>query len=266
MPFTDDALQLLRFAMIRSVRRPARFIEIARWTQSLRGLPRDSTEELDIVVRVLRDARACDVLIPILRDMIAHGDERPGTLMWLADALTETGNWPAAKSLLIGRIGDRPGPELVSLLQELVTLGRVTGDPEYEGWLETLRSLDADRAQYGQAPPTMVNEAIEEPQLFAIYEEGKLTLDSRALGLGERGMGAHIRAATVLGLGPEKGMEFLATFASRSLIVTKKSSGCYRHTPVHCRPAERSTSPRGGALRPAQVPRCDRAVSGGDQA
>jgi len=215
MPFTDDDLDLLRFALIRSVRRPAHLVQIAGWIQSLRGLPGDSTEELDIVARVLHDARSHDELVPILREMVARGDERSGTLMWLAQALAETGHWSEAKSLLVTRVGDRPGPEVVDLLHQLVMLCAATRDPEHEHWLETLRSVDAERARYGQAPPTMVEEAIEEPQLFARYEEGTLTIDPRAAQLGEQGMAAHIRAAIVLGLGPEKGVELLGDIQLR---------------------------------------------------
>lgn len=217
---TDDEVNTLRSAMVTAIRQPERIAPIARWIQAQRGLPAGSTEELDAMAAMLGDVRSWEPRIRLLRDMIAHGDRRSETLIQLADSLVETGNWSEARALVTARIGDRPGPQHLELVQFLVMCSMRASDPDAAAWAATLRALGGELPESAMPPPSQLRETAQEapapsPRLSAHYEDGTLTIDPGGAGPGPAGLDAHLRAAMVTGLGPEKGAEFLADIAAK---------------------------------------------------
>lgn len=213
-PITEDDLNMLRVAMMRVLGQPGRAAAIARWIQSLRGLPGDQSGELDALVRVLGRVREWDALVDILRDMIAHGDERPTTHMELARALSETGRWREAKILLTSRVATSPENERTELLKRLIMLGALAGDPDTGRWKAELHA-PGDEWIAQAVPPTMTAEALAEPELLARIEDGKLTIDPRLGTRGEAAIRAHIFAAMVLTGSPDQRAEALKDIAER---------------------------------------------------
>lgn len=214
-PVTEDDLHLVRSAKVDSLDQPERAVAIARWIQSLRGLREDETEELDILVLLLERVRKWDALVFVLRDMIAHGEQRFAMVTALARALVETGQWSEAKALLTTRVDGSTGPERVKLLQQLVILGTLAGDPDSGRWMAELRAMGGELPEGALPPPTMVAEAAEIPELLARFDNGTLTIDPRIASKGQDAVTAHIRAAIVLGAGPEKGRELLDDIAAK---------------------------------------------------
>ncbi|MEV6951147.1 tetratricopeptide repeat protein [Streptomyces sp. NPDC051183] len=205
---TGDELNTLRTAMVSARHTPERIAPIARWIQALRGLPADSTEELDGMAEMLGEFHRWEPRIRLLRDMIAHGDRRPETLTRLALSLLEAGNWSEAKALLTARIGDRPGPQHLELVKFLVMCCVRTSDPDAAAWATTLKVLGGELPASAMPPPSQVRELAARaagPRLLARYENGSLTIDPSLAGLGPEAMAAHMRAAMIIGLGPVEG-------------------------------------------------------------
>lgn len=232
---TGDDISMLRAAMVGALKQPERVAPIARWIQSLRGLPADSTVELENMAVLLGDAHDWEPLVVLLRDMIAHGDRRPETLMRLAQSLLDTGRRDEAKVLLTAGVGDRSGPERLQLVQYLVMFCMATEDPDAADWAATLHSLGGELPASAMPAPSQLAELAEAatPRLLARYENGNLTVDPRLLELGRPELDAHMRAAVVLGLGSTEGAKF------RDDIVVKEPA-LYRRVvellPQHARP------------------------------
>lgn len=234
LPLSKDDLMVLRFAEVKTSHNPDRVLRAARWIQSARGLSSKSTEELDTIVRLLSKVREWDACIHVLRDLMDHGDQRPETLIELANSLYQTGKWSEGKSLLIAFIDDKPGPKNIPILQEIVRLSWLARDADLESWLIILRSLGADLppimkkagfsiSEEAGKPPRVVmrtarakprgkpnSERIDEaPTLLASFRDGKLTIDPSAVKLGQHDLEVHIATAVILGNTPDKGSEFL---------------------------------------------------------
>ncbi|MEV5875048.1 tetratricopeptide repeat protein [Streptomyces sp. NPDC052101] len=209
---TEDDLHTLRSAMVAALDRPDRVAAIARWIQSLRGLPADSTGELDAMVAMLGEVHAPEPRIHLLCDLIAHGDRRPGTTLQLAKSLSDVGRWSEAKEALVARVGDRPGPEHLELVQFLAMLCITRGDPDGPAWVRRLRALGGDLPESAMPPPSQVAER-RTPEPRAVYDRGSLTIDPGLAAQGQDAIAAHMRAAIVRGLPREQGAEFLADIA-----------------------------------------------------
>jgi tetratricopeptide (TPR) repeat protein len=212
-PVTEDEVDLLRMTMVAALTRPERAVDIARWTQSARGLPADSTAEFDVMVELLSSVHDWEPRLVLLRDMIDHGDRRDETVIHLARTLIELGRSNEAKAALEARIGARPGPEHIELLRFLVMLGQTERDPDTPRWTDALLAAGGDLES--MMPP--LTQAAEtdggaRQQLMAHFDpvEGRLTLDPR-IPPGE--IAAHMNAALILGQGPEEGAEILRTLA-----------------------------------------------------
>lgn len=211
---TGDDLHTLRSAMVAALDRPERVALLARWIQSLRGLPADSTEELDSMVHLLGEVHEPEPRIHLLRDLIAHGDRRPGTTSRLAKSLTDVGRWGEAKAVLVARVGDRPGPEHLELVQLLAMLCITTQDPDASAWAAELRALGGDLPESAMPPPSQIaGSAGPVPQVR--FEDGTLTIDPSLAGQGQNAIAAQLRAAMVRGLPREEGARLLADIARK---------------------------------------------------
>ncbi|GAB2518933.1 tetratricopeptide repeat protein [Nocardia heshunensis] len=218
IPFTvtDDELHILRRTMIGALHEPTRLTAVVWWIQELRRLPPDSTEEPDTLINMLWGVREWEACVHLLRDLLAHGDNRPDTTLHLAKALHELGRWSEAKSILLDHIGPQPGPASVEPLQLLIMMGAMAQDPDCAQWWATLRSLNAEMPLSAMPPPTMLPPSGPPPQLLARFANGTLTVDRRAMETldGEQ-IQVHVMAAIAIGLGPGKAVEFLEDIAAK---------------------------------------------------
>lgn len=217
---TQDELEMLRFAMVAVMRQPERIVPVARWIQSVRGLPADSWQEMDNLAAMLGDVCDWEPRICLLQEMVAQGDRRPDSLASLAGTLVEVGRAAEAKVLLTERVGERPGPEHIELLQYLVMFGVTTSDPDTGAWAATLNALGGELPELPAGmmpPPSQLREPVEQsvPRLLAHFEGGTLTVDPRLAEQGMEKIEAHTLAAIIVGLGPEEGARYRDDVAAK---------------------------------------------------
>jgi tetratricopeptide (TPR) repeat protein len=204
---TSDEVTMAWLAVVGALDQPTRAMEIARWIRSLPGRPARATTHFDSVIAILEDAGDWNTSIPVLKELMAGGDKRIRTLVLLAKCYFHASRPQEAKALLRANFDSKTIEEQRELLEEYVIFGTYFGDPDTAVWEAELRRLGGTLSDRMGAPPSMLEEQVYGPELLARYDNGKLTIDPRLATLGPDEMKAHILAATIVGLGRDKGTE-----------------------------------------------------------
>ncbi|MEU5870760.1 tetratricopeptide repeat protein [Glycomyces sp. NPDC047369] len=205
---------LLQLAMVRvAAAQPDSAAALARGLDEelrLQGVP---AVYCGILTGLFVQAREWDSALPLLREQYESDGRSAAAAIELSRALAATGDWSAAKVLLLAHLGDPPAEDDVVVLQRLVLEGHSTRDPDMASWIAALRGLGADVPTETLVPKSMAQKAdVRRPILLARFENGRLTIDP-SLPPGD--IEAHMTAAIVLG-SPERGAELMQDIAEKN--------------------------------------------------
>ncbi|HEX2085641.1 MAG TPA: CHAT domain-containing tetratricopeptide repeat protein [Solirubrobacteraceae bacterium] len=116
----------------------------------------------------------------------------------LARARLEIGQWPEGRAVLVGLLGDPPGPEDVATLKVLTLLAYSAQDPDAAHWREVLVGLDP-AADPLEGMPRQPGRPEKPKRLLAAFRDGSLQVDPALFDLPAEEQPAHMTAAIVAG-------------------------------------------------------------------